>query len=108
MSALILAAVRDLLSWELDHHSGCNEAGAALHEAIKRVESYGRDDLLSRLLCAVIATSRDDRQREDAAAVLALLDKARRADADALSANEPLRRPLPPEGDTRRREAAGE
>jgi hypothetical protein len=106
MSTLILAAVRDLLSWELDHHSGCNEAGAALHEAIKRVESYGRDDLLSRLLCAVIATSRDDRQRDDAAAVLALLDKARRADAEAES-DGTLRRPLPPDGETRRREAAG-
>ncbi len=107
MSALILAAVRELLSWELDHHTGCNDAGAALHDAVKRLAPYGRDDLLVRLLSAVIATARDERVRADAAAALALLDKARRADAEAES-DGTLGRPAPPEGDTRRSEAAGE
>lgn len=110
MSALILAAVRELLSWELDHHTGCNDAGAALHDAIKRLAPYGRDDLLVRLLSAVIATARDDRQREDAAAALVLLGRARVADVDALraDADDALRRAGGVDGETRRSEAAGE
>lgn len=110
MSALILAAVRELLSWELDHHTGCNDAGALMHDAIKRLDPYGRDDLLVRLLSAVIATARDERVRADAAAALALLGRARAADVDALRADADgaLRRAGGVDGETRRSEAAGE
>ena len=110
MSALVLAAVRELLSWEIDHHTGSDEGDRALREAASRLAPYGRNDLVTRLLSAVIATSRDERERADAIAVESLVAYARRQDADAMRAerDDALRRQGPPGGDERRRGAAGE
>lgn len=109
MSALVLAAVRELLSWEIDHHTGSDEGDRALREAASRLAPYGRNDLVTRLLSAVIATSRDERERADAIAVESLVAYARRQDVDAIVASDDaLRRPRTSDGGERRREAAGE
>lgn len=110
MSALVLAAVRELLSWEIDHHTGSDEGDRALREAASRLAPYGRNDLVTRLLSAVIATSRDERERADAIAVESLVAYARRQDVDAVRAasDDALRRQGTSDGDARRREAAGE